>query len=92
MNGIDRFDGGSGTNLISYALAASAVRVSLAELGAQNTGGGGTDILIDFDNLFGSKFGDALTGDGLANQIGGFDGDDVIEGWAATTRSTAARG
>lgn len=78
--GEDIFNGESGTDLISYALATSAVTVSLAVTTLQTTGGGGADLLNGFENLFGSKFADALTGDDGANQIGGFDGDDLIEG------------
>jgi hypothetical protein len=78
--GEDWFDGGLGTDLISYGQAASGVTVSLALTTLQTTGGGGADLLSGFENLFGSKFADTLTGDAGANQIGGFDGDDRIEG------------
>ena len=78
--GEDVYSGETGTDLISYALATSAVTVSLGLMTLQQTGGGGADLLIGFEDLFGSKFADTLTGDDGANAIGGFEGDDRIEG------------
>jgi Ca2+-binding RTX toxin-like protein len=76
--GNDTLDGGGGDNTASYASAASAVTVSLAIAGAQNTVGAGTDTLANFQNLLGSGFSDHLTGDGNANVIVGGAGDDTI--------------
>ena len=44
--GNDHLDGGTGINTASYTDAAAAVTVNLTNHGAQNTGGGGTDVLI----------------------------------------------
>jgi len=75
-------DGGGGTNTVSYAHAASGVTVSLALQGqTQNTGGAGTDILSNFQNVGGSNFADHLTGDAGDNVIdGGSGGSDVLDG------------
>jgi Ca2+-binding RTX toxin-like protein len=52
--------------------------VSLNLAGAQNTGGAGTDTLTNVANLFGSQFGDHLTGNNSANTLdGGFGGGNV---------------
>ncbi len=80
--GDDTLDGGvGGSDTASYAGAASAVTVSLADQGgAQDTGGAGSDTLTNFENLTGSAFNDTLTGDGNANILSGGAGNDKIDG------------
>jgi Ca2+-binding RTX toxin-like protein len=56
------------------------VSVSLAEAGAQSTGGSGTDVVSGFENLIGSKFADSLTGDSIANVLKAGEGNDVLNG------------
>jgi Ca2+-binding RTX toxin-like protein len=81
--GDDRLDGGADVDTASYADAGSAVTVSLALGGAaQNTGGGGTDTLVDVENLIGSAFGDTLIGNGFANLLDGRAGADTMRGGA----------
>src|SRR5262249_42457606 len=48
----------------SYEHAGSAVTVTLALTTAQDTGGAGTDIISQVENLTGSAFNDVLTGTG----------------------------
>src|SRR5439155_1849741 len=43
--------GGSGTDTVTYVNASAAVTVNLANTGAQNTIGAGTDTLTGFENL-----------------------------------------
>ena len=59
--------------------------------GAASDGDGGSDILIEIENLVGSAFDDVLTGDGVSNvlkggagadQLFGEDGDDILQGGA----------
>jgi Ca2+-binding RTX toxin-like protein len=88
--GNDMFSGGNGTDTITYAHASGGVVFSLATaLGApQSTGGAGSDILIDstevggtahlIENLIGSPFADALTGDAAGNEIEGGLGADAL--------------
>lgn len=83
----DTMNGGANTafgDTVTYASATAAVIVSLASTAAQNTGGGGTDTLSNFENLFGSAFNDRLTGSAAANRILGGDGNDTITGGAGT--------
>ena len=81
--GNDTLDAGAGNDTASYAGTATAVTVSLAaQQAAQNTGGGGTDFLSNFENLLGSAFNDTLTGDGNANIIEGGAGNDILDGGA----------
>lgn len=80
--GDDRLNGQGGADTASYAGAGRGVAVSLAIVGAQNTGGAGVDTLALFENLRGSAFGDRLTGDGGANRLEGLGGADTLTGGA----------
>lgn len=77
----DVIDGGGGVNTISYARAASAVRVDLAiEDVEQDTLGGGIDTLSGFDNAIGSGFNDILLGSGFDNVLTAGAGNDTLAG------------
>jgi Ca2+-binding RTX toxin-like protein len=95
-DGNDILDGGTGTNVLNGANGASGtgggfvdtvgylsstvgVTVSLAVSGPQATGNG-TDTLLNFDNIIGSNYSDALTGDAGDNVLSGKAGDDVLKG------------
>ncbi|MGB2831422.1 MAG: calcium-binding protein [Methylotenera sp.] len=83
--GDDTLNGGANTavgDTVSYINSTAAVTVSLAIVGAQNTGGEGADTLTNFENLQGSFYDDVLTGDGNANVIDGSDGNDILIGGA----------
>ena len=93
--GDDLLDGGAnaaGGDTASYASAASAVTVSLAIAGAQVTGGAGTDILSNFENLLGSDYNDTLTGNGSNNALNGGAGDDLLVGGAGADTLTGGTG
>jgi hypothetical protein len=78
--GNDLLDGGAGNDTATYSDALAGVTVSLALAGAQATGGSGTDTLTGIENLTGSAFGDALTGDAGVNVLVGGAGDDTLVG------------
>ena len=80
--GNDILDGGAaGNDTVSYADAAGGVTVSLLLQGAaQNTIGGGSDTLTNFENLTGSPFNDTLTGGAGANLLSSLAGNDVLSG------------
>jgi VCBS repeat-containing protein len=78
--GDDNMDGGTGIDTASYAGAGSAVTVSLALTSYQNTGGAGTDKLVNIENLTGSAFDDTLTGNSGSNVITGGAGADTMTG------------
>ena len=81
--GNDTLDGGASFDFVDYSNATSAVTVSLAVAGAQNVGGGfGSDTLMGFEAIFGSPYGDVLTGNSSANYISGRDGVDILLGGA----------
>lgn len=78
--GNDRMDGGAGTDLALYNASTGAVTVDLGIGYAQNTGGAGTDTLLNIENLFGSNYSDVLRGSASDNVIYGGTGNDQIYG------------
>jgi Ca2+-binding RTX toxin-like protein len=80
--GNDSLNGGDGIDTVTFAAAASAVTASL--LAGTATGGGGSDSLVNFENVTGSAFNDTLTGSAGLNSINGGDGDDFLNGGGAT--------
>lgn len=80
--GNDILDGGDGVDWAYYDTAGSAVTVNLALIGAQATGGAGSDTLISIENLLGSTFADRLTGNATNNLLRGGAGNDSLTGAA----------
>ena len=80
--GSNSIDGGIGTDTLDYPSAAGGVTVALSQAGAQTTGGAGTDIVSNVENLIGSAFADSLTGDSGDNVISGGAGNDTLNGGA----------
>lgn len=80
-DGNDILDGQGNTDTVRYKTAAAGVTVAI-NAGPQITGGAGTDTLIGIENLDGSNFNDALTGDGLKNVLSGLAGADKLDGGA----------
>jgi Ca2+-binding RTX toxin-like protein len=78
--GDDRLDGGTGGDTASYAGTLAGVTVNLGVVGAQVTGGAGTDTLISIENLIGGNGADSLTGAAGANRVEGDAGNDVLAG------------
>jgi Ca2+-binding RTX toxin-like protein len=79
--GDDYLHGFTGFDVASYTDAASGVAVSLYLSGGwQATGGSGSEFLVDIEGVYGSAFGDALTGNGSGNVLSGLDGDDTLNG------------
>ncbi|MBN2722260.1 MAG: hypothetical protein JXQ77_05525 [Campylobacterales bacterium] len=78
--GNDILNGGAGIDTLTYATASAAVKVSLATTVLQATSGSGSDIIIDFENLTGSKYNDTLIGSDEDNVISGGLGNDSLTG------------
>ncbi len=76
--GNDLLDGGAGVDTASYAGASAGVTASLLTQTA--SGGAGSDVLKDIENLTGSAFNDTLTGSAVANILVGGAGDDRLDG------------
>lgn len=79
-SGNDNIDGGDGDDTVVYAGAASGVTLDFNNTGWQNTGGAGWDRVVGVEDIVGSSFNDALTGNFLENVIEGSAGDDYIDG------------
>jgi Ca2+-binding RTX toxin-like protein len=86
-NGSSVLEGGAGNDHLigqgaqdtaSYEHATAGVTVDLSNSAAQNTGGAGTDTLINIANLSGSHFADTLTGTNGNNVLFGNGGHDTF--------------
>ena len=80
--GNDILDGGADIDTVTYEDAASGVSASLASTRIQKTGGGGSDTILNVENLIGSAFNDTLTGSAVANRLEGGNGNDTLNGAA----------
>ncbi|MBK6296134.1 MAG: hypothetical protein IPF55_19295 [Rhodoferax sp.] len=74
--GDDTIDGKDGVDAVAYYSAAFAVNVNLTTGTA--TGGLGNDTLLNIEDVVGSVFGDALTGNSGDNVLEGSDGNDTF--------------
>jgi Ca2+-binding RTX toxin-like protein len=88
--GNDVLNGGAGNDTASYAGAASAVTVTLADTAQQNTVSAGLDTLTNIENLIGSDFNDNLTGSAGANVLTGGLGNDIFDGNAGSDTASYA--
>ena len=79
--GADLLNGGAGIDTASYLNAASRVVASLVvSTAAPSFGDAQKDVFISIENLEGSGFSDALSGNAGANTLWGMGGDDVLWG------------
>lgn len=84
-NVVDTLDGGAGTgDLLSYASLATGSGVNVSLLTSTASGGGGVDVISNFEGLIGSQYADTLTGDNGNNTIEGGGGNDSLVGNAGT--------
>ncbi len=77
--GDDIIDGGGGNDIARYLNASSGIRVNLNQ-GTASDGDGGSDTLLNIEDVHGSEFGDAITGDSGGNRLFAYGGDDTING------------
>jgi len=75
--GNDTLDGGNGIDTISFS-AAGAVTVNLTTGTVANDGEGGTDTILNFENVTGSNFNDNITGGSATGTLQGGAGNDTI--------------
>lgn len=82
--GDEGLDCDSGTDVVSYATAVSAIRFTTVNphLAKNVTGGGGNDRAFGCENVSGSPYGDTITGSSGANALSGGGGHDTINGGA----------
>ena len=91
---IDILNGGAGIDSASYydSILNQGVNVNLSIKTAQNTIGGGFDILIDIENLTGSVYSDTLTGSVVDNFITAYGGNDKLFGLAGNDTLNGGEG
>ena len=82
--GADVLIGGAGSDVLQYAGSDAGVTVNLT-LGAdglQQASGGDAqgDVISEFENVYGSSFGDTVTGNASRNILYGYAGDDSLDG------------
>ena len=83
--GNDTYNGGSGEDSILYTNARAGVRVDLeAQSSGSNSWWGdnaqvGQDVVMGFENVYGSYYNDVITGDAGDNKLYGLGGRDSIE-------------
>ena len=90
--GDDYMDAGLGTDTVSYANATASVIVDLSLMTAQNTIGGGTDTLLNFENVLGSGLNDSIVGTVGNNILNGAAGTDRVSYVNATAGVTVNLG
>lgn len=87
MGGNDSFVGGAGSDWIDYNYNPTALNITLAAGGAQqtiNAGSFGTDTISGVENLAGSANNDFLKGNELSNMLRGRGGNDTLNGGDGT--------
>lgn len=77
--GNDTLDGGAGVDTATYANATGGVSIVLDGT-AESDGDGTLDRLISIENIVGSDFDDAITGNSSANELLGGTGNDTLDG------------
>jgi len=90
-SGDDNLNGGSGLDTADYTGSSGAILARLNK-GTVSDGDGGTDTLVDIENITGSGFNDVLIGDTGANVLTGGDGDDRLDGGGGTDRLVGGNG
>lgn len=78
--GNDKVNGGNGTDTVDYFAATASLTVDLGVISAQNTGSAGIDTIVNVENVSGSLYDDALTGNAVANLLFGWTGNDTLSG------------
>ncbi len=79
--GNDTLDGGTGDDVVIYNNVTGGITLSLALSGPQNTGGAGTDTVLNVEAVTGSfNFADHLSGNSEANVLNGQGGNDTLSG------------
>ena len=89
--GRERYDGGSGSDAVTYFQSASGVVASLSQ-GYGVGGDAALDLFTSIESLTGSIHDDILTGNGDRNSLRGLNGNDALNGYAGTDYLTGGRG
>ena len=88
--GADSLSGGGGADIAMYTVADAGVTLDLATGGTGGEAAGDTYSSIEW--VYGSDFGDSITGDSAGNRLEGRDGNDVLDGAAGNDRLLGGNG
>lgn len=88
--GTDQLNGGAGFDIANYTLATAAVTVNMLTAGTGGDAAG--DTYFGIEAVYGSDFGDSLTGNNSANELRGGDGDDALFGLGGNDRFFGGEG
>jgi serralysin len=93
-DGRDVLDGGTGTDWASYSDKTVGMAVTLASAGNTSVKVGGVveDTIRNIENMQGGSGNDTLAGDGLANRLMGYAGNDILNGGAGNDVLTGGLG
>jgi hypothetical protein len=89
-SGNDTLNGGTGIDTVTYADATVGVTVNL--VAGTATGGAGTDLLSNIENVVGSNFNDTIQGGSGTNVIDGGAGNDILIGGGRSDTLTGGAG
>ncbi|MGC1166626.1 MAG: calcium-binding protein [Solirubrobacterales bacterium] len=78
--GDDTLDGGAGEDELNFYGTPAGVTVDLGQPVPQNTVGGGTDTITNFEDVNGTEHADTLIGNAAFNYLFGNQGDDTLDG------------
>jgi Ca2+-binding RTX toxin-like protein len=87
----DTLDGGDDSDTASYFFSTAGVTISLAD-GTASGGWAEGDSLISIENVLGTEFVDAITGDDADNYLSGDRGDDTLDGGEGDDTLSGGRG
>jgi len=82
--GADQLNGGTGFDIANYRDATSAVSLNLGSGGTLGDAAG--DSYFGIEAVYGSDFNDILAGNNSANELRGWDGDDILNGAGGNDR------
>lgn len=82
INGIDAdaLFGDGGNDWAYYAASNAGITINLSNAGAASGGHAAGDTFNSIERAFGSRYADSITGDGAANYLRGYFGDDTLIG------------
>jgi serralysin len=75
-----QINGGSGTDTVDYSLVTTSITVDLRIHTAQDTGGGGIDVIVGVENVIASFHSAQLIGNNVANELTSFSGTNSLIG------------
>ncbi|WP_187170358.1 Ig-like domain-containing protein [Salidesulfovibrio onnuriiensis] len=81
--GADTLDGSSGNDTITYTSSSSGISLDLGT-GFGSAGDAEGDVVSNVENVFGSYFGDTISGSAADEHLSGLSGDDVLTGGEGT--------